>query len=87
IYESKNYCQYHHTYPGHICMQLARPGPNNTSNSNHFDLTPKGMIKTLDLLRPIYRKSSYYGHFGRHEPEFTWEKTDKADAIRRDVKL
>ena len=53
----------------------------------HFDLTPKGMIKTLDLLRPIYRKSSYYGHFGRHEPEFTWEKTDKADAIRRDVKL
>ncbi|MBU4328965.1 MAG: methionine adenosyltransferase, partial [Acidobacteria bacterium] len=54
---------------------------------NHFDLTPKGMIKTLDLLRPIYRKSSYYGHFGRHEPEFTWEKTDKADAIRRDVKL
>ena len=51
----------------------------------HFDLTPKGMIKTLDLLRPIYRKTSYYGHFGRHEEEFAWERTDKAEAIRKDA--
>ncbi len=47
-----------------------------------FDLTPKGIIDTLDLLRPIYRKTAAYGHFGREEPEFTWEKTDKVDVIR-----
>jgi S-adenosylmethionine synthetase len=50
--------------------------------SELFDLTPKGIIETLDLLRPIYRKTAAYGHFGRELPEFTWEKTDKADAIR-----
>lgn len=43
----------------------------------HFDLTPKGIIEHLDLWRPIYRKTAAYGHFGREEPEFTWEKTDK----------
>jgi S-adenosylmethionine synthetase len=48
----------------------------------HFDLRPKAIIQTLDLLRPIYRNSAAYGHFGRTEPEFTWEKTDKADALR-----
>jgi len=48
-----------------------------------FDLTPKGIIETLDLLRPIYRKTAAYGHFGRELPEFTWEKTDKAEALRR----
>jgi S-adenosylmethionine synthetase len=47
-----------------------------------FDLTPKGIIDTLDLLRPIYRKTAAYGHFGRELPEFTWEKTDKIEAIR-----
>ncbi len=47
-----------------------------------FDLTPKGIIEMLDLLRPIYRKTAAYGHFGRELPEFTWEKTDKVDAIR-----
>ena len=47
-----------------------------------FDLTPKGIIETLDLLRPIYRKTAAYGHFGRELPEFTWEKTDRAEAIR-----
>jgi S-adenosylmethionine synthetase len=47
-----------------------------------FDLTPKGIIETLDLLRPIYRKTAAYGHFGREEPGFTWEKTDKVDEIR-----
>ncbi len=48
----------------------------------HFDLRPKGIIKMLDLLRPIYRKTAAYGHFGRDEPEFTWESTDRADALR-----
>jgi S-adenosylmethionine synthetase len=48
----------------------------------HFDLSPGGLVKMLDLLRPIYAKTAAYGHFGREEPEFTWEKTDKADALR-----
>jgi S-adenosylmethionine synthetase len=48
----------------------------------HFDLRPKGIIRMLDLLRPIYRKTAAYGHFGRDEPEFTWEATDKAEALR-----
>jgi S-adenosylmethionine synthetase len=48
----------------------------------HFDLRPKGIIQSLDLLRPIYRKTAAYGHFGRDEPEFTWEVTDKAAALR-----
>ncbi len=47
-----------------------------------FDLRPASIIKTLDLLRPIYHKTSAYGHFGRQDPDFTWEKTDKADQIR-----
>ena len=48
----------------------------------HFDLRPKGIVQMLDLLRPIYRKTAAYGHFGRDEPEFSWENTDKADALR-----
>jgi S-adenosylmethionine synthetase len=51
----------------------------------HFDLTPKGIIDGLDLLRPIYRKTSCYGHFGREEPEFTWEMTDKAEVLAAEV--
>jgi S-adenosylmethionine synthetase len=47
----------------------------------HFDLRPKGIVKMLDLLRPIYEKTAAYGHFGRDEPEFTWERTDKAKAL------
>ena len=50
----------------------------------HFDLRPKGIVQMLDLLRPIYAKTAAYGHFGREEPEFTWEHTDKA-AILRDA--
>jgi S-adenosylmethionine synthetase len=50
--------------------------------SEHFDLRPKGIVKMLDLLRPIYTKTAAYGHFGRDEPEFTWEATDKAAALR-----
>jgi len=48
----------------------------------HFDLRPYGIQTMLDLVRPIYRKTAAYGHFGREEPEFTWERTDKADALR-----
>ena len=53
----------------------------------HFDLRPKGIIQTLDLLRPIYAKTATYGHFGREEPEFTWEAIDKAPALRADAGL
>jgi S-adenosylmethionine synthetase len=53
----------------------------------HFDLTPRGMIKTLNLLRPIYKKTACYGHFGRTEKEFTWESLDKAEALKRDAGL
>ncbi len=48
-----------------------------------FDLRPKGIIRMLDLLRPIYRKTAAYGHFGRDEPEFTWERVDRAQALRQ----
>ena len=48
----------------------------------HFDLRPKGIVQMLDLLRPIYQKTAAYGHFGRDEPEFTWEATDKAAALK-----
>lgn len=48
----------------------------------HFDLRPAGLVAMLDLKRPIYRNTAAYGHFGREEPNFTWEKTDKADALR-----
>jgi len=50
--------------------------------SEHFDLRPKAIIQTLDLKRPIYRNSAAYGHFGRTEPEFTWESTDKAAELK-----
>ena len=53
----------------------------------HFKLTPRGIIETLDLRRPIYRKTAAFGHFGRTEPEFTWERTDKAAALRADAGL
>ena len=53
----------------------------------HFDLRPKGIIQALDLLRPIYSKTAAYGHFGRDEPEFSWENTDKAAAMKADAGL
>ncbi|NOR13249.1 MAG: methionine adenosyltransferase [Candidatus Aminicenantes bacterium] len=53
----------------------------------HFNLSPKGMIESLDLLRPIYKKTAAFGHFGREEKEFTWEKTDKAELLRKDAGL
>jgi S-adenosylmethionine synthetase len=53
----------------------------------HFKLTPRGIIESLDLRRPIYKKTAAFGHFGRSEPEFTWERTDKAAALRKDAEL
>jgi len=54
---------------------------------SHFHLKPAGIIKSLDLLKPRYRKTAAYGHFGRNEKEFTWEKTDKAKALKKDAGL
>jgi S-adenosylmethionine synthetase len=51
----------------------------------NFTLTPRAIIETLDLRRPIYKKTAAFGHFGRSEPEFTWERTDKADALKADA--
>jgi S-adenosylmethionine synthetase len=51
----------------------------------HFDLTPRGIIESLDLLRPIYRATSYHGHFGREDGDFPWEQTDRAEALRQDA--
>tara|TARA_B110000263_G_scaffold248016_1_gene262045 strand:- start:1380 stop:1922 length:543 start_codon:yes stop_codon:yes gene_type:complete len=48
----------------------------------HFDLRPKGLVDMLDLKRPIYQQTAAYGHFGREEKDFTWERTDRADALR-----
>ena len=52
---------------------------------SHFALTPREIIEALNLRRPIFKKTAVYGHFGRNEPEFTWEKTDKADVLRKDA--
>jgi S-adenosylmethionine synthetase len=51
----------------------------------HFDLTPAGIIKYLNLRRPIYKKTAAYGHFGRSEPEFTWERLDRVKDLRDDA--
>ena len=53
----------------------------------HFDLRPYGILKMLDLIRPIYRKTAAYGHFGRTEDEFTWERLDKAEMLRAESGL
>jgi S-adenosylmethionine synthetase len=53
----------------------------------HFDMRPKAIIEQLNLLRPIYAKTAVFGHFGRNDPDFTWEKTDKAEILRKDAGL
>ena len=53
----------------------------------HFKLTPKGIIESLNLRRPIYCKTAAYGHFGRNDPDFTWESTDKAAKLASDAGL
>jgi S-adenosylmethionine synthetase len=50
--------------------------------NQHFDLRPKGIVQMLDLLRPIYGRTAAYGHFGRDEPEFSWERLDRAALLR-----
>jgi len=55
--------------------------------AKNFDLRPAGMIKMLDLRRPIYKKTAAYGHFGRNDPDFTWERTDKAEILRKEAGL
>jgi len=62
--------------PNHVLEQLVR---------RHFDFTPAGIIKYLDLRRPIYKKTAAYGHFGRSEPEFTWERTNRVKDLRDDA--
>ena len=64
--------------PAHDMIKLVR---------EHFDLRPYGIIKMLDLLRPIYRQTASYGHFGREDIDVSWEKTDKADILRKAAKL
>ena len=54
---------------------------------SHFKLTPKGIIESLNLRRPIYEQTAAFGHFGRTEPDFTWERTDKAEALKNDAGL
>lgn len=54
---------------------------------NHFELRPRGLIKMLDLLQPIYQATAAYGHFGREDKQFTWEKTDKAAALKSDARI
>ena len=53
----------------------------------HFNMTPAEIIKTLDLRRPIYRKTAAYGHFGRNDSDFTWEKTDLASTLKKEAGL
>ncbi|MDP3258992.1 MAG: methionine adenosyltransferase domain-containing protein, partial [Thermodesulfovibrionales bacterium] len=53
----------------------------------NFNLTPKGIIEHLNLRRPIYRKTAAYGHFGKNDPDFTWEKTDKAEVLKKEAGL
>ena len=55
--------------------------------TQHFNLTPAGIIKTLDLRRPIYKQTAAYGHFGRTDIELPWEKTDKAESLRKQAGL
>jgi len=55
--------------------------------SKNFNLTPKGIIESLNLRRPIYKKTASYGHFGRNDPDFTWEKTDKVEILKKEAKI
>ena len=53
----------------------------------NFDMRPKAIIDHLDLLRPIYRKTSVFGHFGRNDPDFTWERTDKTEILKKNARV
>ncbi len=76
------------TDPVSVCVDTfgtAKVDPNSLEGlvRDHFDLRPAGIVKTLDLLKPRFRKTAAYGHFGRNDPSFTWEATDKASKIRK----
>ena len=77
-----------------VCVMVDTFGTGKVDDSSleaairrNFRLTPKGIIQSLDLLRPIYKKTAAYGHFGRSEPEFTWERTDKAETLRKEFRI
>ena len=55
--------------------------------AEHFDMKPAAIIEQLNLKKPIFKKTASYGHFGRNEPEFHWEKTDKADALKKSAEI
>src|SRR5262249_38678456 len=76
--------------PGSIMVDTAGTGKGPTTKleqliRKHFDFTPAGIIKYLDLRRPIYKKTAAYGHFGRNEPEFSWERTNRVKDLRDDA--
>lgn len=81
-------------YPEPVSIYIDTFGTGKVSNEKlcslvrkHFPLTPAGMIKHLKLRRPIYQKTACYGHFGRNDPDFTWERTDKAEILRKEAGL
>ena len=55
--------------------------------NKHFDMRPAEIVKQLDLKKPIYQKTAAYGHFGRNEPEFRWEETNKADELKKEAEI
>jgi len=65
-----------------VQITTGTPARRYSRNGCIFPLTPKGIIEYLNLRRPIYKKTAAYGHFGRSEPEFTWERADKVEALR-----
>ncbi len=80
--------------PEPVSIRLNTSGTNKVSLDtirdvikNNFDFTPKGMIETLDLRRPIYKKTAAYGHFGREDSDFTWERTDMAEKLKKEAGL
>ena len=73
------------TSPSTLKAPASSPTTRSPLVRDHFDLRPKGIVNMLDLLRPIYTKTAAYGHFGRSEPEFSWEATDKVQALKKAV--
>ena len=79
-------------FPGGGYLVIMRPGDHDIFKleeskisdlvREHFKMTPRAIIESLNLRRPIFKKTAAYGHFGRNEPDFTWEATDKAEALR-----
>ena len=68
-------------------QEVGRRVTDSPAHREHFDLRPYGIIKMLDLMKPMYRQTASYGHFGRDDLDVSWEKTDKADTLRKAAKL